>query len=67
MVWNLFNKEKECNVKIKHTIILRKGVYSRSEVKKILNDLTSIHNLDLQIQYGSPKNNRRPKVKRTNK
>lgn len=44
-----------------HVIVLTKPVYERSAVKKILNELESIHNLDIEVRYGTPKSNRQRK------
>lgn len=44
-----------------HVIVLAKPVYERSTVKKILNEIASIHNLNLEIRYGTPKSNRQRK------
>lgn len=44
-----------------HVIVLTKPNYERNEVKKMLNDLESIHNLDLEVRYGTPKSNRQRK------
>lgn len=49
-----------------HTIVLTKMKYERTEVRKILNDLKSIHSLDLDIRYGVKKSNKQRKVKFTN-
>ncbi len=50
---------------MKHTIVLNSLNYTRAEVKKLLNDLTSIHNIDLEVRYAAKetqKTNKRTKV-----
>ena len=42
---------------IKHTIVLTKQRYDRSEVKHMLNDLKSIYQLEYDILYATEKTN----------